>query len=36
MHQSVETTGYFLDTLITCKSLKLLNEFLNQSTYQYY
>ena len=29
-HQSVDRTGYFLDSLITCKSLKLVDDISNQ------
>ena len=30
MHWSVDKTGYFLDSLITCKSLKLVDDISNQ------
>ena len=35
-HRSVDKTGYFLDSLITCKSLKLIDDILNELNYQYY
>ena len=36
IRQSVDKIGYSLNSLITRKSLKLVNHFLNQFTYQYY
>ena len=33
--KSVDITEYFLDSLITSKSLKLVDNFLNQFNYQY-
>ena len=36
MHWSVDKTGYFLDSLIICKSLKLVNDISNQFNHQYY
>ena len=30
MHRSFDKTGYFLDSLITCKTLKVVDDILNQ------
>ena len=35
MHQSVDKIEYFLDSLITRKSLKLVNYISNQFNHQY-
>ena len=36
MHQSADKAEYFLDFLITRKSLKLVNNISNQCNHQYY
>ena len=36
MHQSVNKTEYFLDSLITLESLKLVDNISNQLNHQYY
>ena len=36
MDQSVDKTEYFLNSLITCKSLKLADNIFNQFNHQYY
>ena len=36
MHKSVAITGYFLESLITCKSLTLIDDIQNQFNHQYY
>ena len=33
MHQSVDKTEYFLDSWITCQSLKLVDNISNQFTH---
>ena len=35
MHQSGNKAEYFLDSFITCKSLKLVNNIFNQFNHQY-
>ena len=33
--QSVDKTGYFLDSLVTCRSLELVDNILNNFNHQY-
>ena len=35
MHKSVDKTECFLDSLINCKSLKLVDDILNQFIHEY-
>ena len=36
MHQSVDKTVYFLDSLIICRSLKLVDNISNEFNHQYH
>ena len=36
MHQSVDKIEYFLDSLVNCKPLKLVNNISTEISHQYY